>query len=97
MSDSWVSDSRNTTIDTLMGLLRARGAKWVKVLATGRAFGYQGYPSRRLFSDDELRAIVVAAAKRGLWVGAHAHGDEGMRAAVLAGVRTIVFRNCGFI
>lgn len=46
-----------------MGLLRARGAKWVKVLATGRAFGYQGYPSRRLFSDDELRAIVVAASK----------------------------------
>ncbi|MFQ5676021.1 MAG: amidohydrolase family protein, partial [bacterium] len=38
---------------------------------------------------EELKALVDEAAKSGIPVAAHAHGDEGGRAAVLAGVRSI--------
>jgi imidazolonepropionase-like amidohydrolase len=41
------------------------------------------------YSEAELRAIVEAAAEEDVGVAAHAHGDAGGRAAVLAGVRSI--------
>lgn len=66
-----------------------RGARVIKVMATERA-GTPGTDFRRRMLDDgELRAAVAEAAKVGLPVAAHAHSDDGARAAVLAGVRTI--------
>jgi imidazolonepropionase-like amidohydrolase len=40
-------------------------------------------------SEEEMRAAVEAAAARGGWVTAHAHGAEGIKAAIRAGVRSI--------
>jgi imidazolonepropionase-like amidohydrolase len=41
------------------------------------------------FTDEELRAIVETAADYGMRVAAHAHGTEGMKRAVIAGVASI--------
>ena len=61
----------------------------IKVLATERAGTADTDPRKRTFTDEELVAIVDEAHKAGLAVTAHAHSDEGIRAAVLAGVRSI--------
>jgi imidazolonepropionase-like amidohydrolase len=66
-----------------------RGVDVIKTRATERA-GLPGTdPRKQVYSERQLRVIVEAAASHGLPVIAHAHGDEGARAAVLAGVRSI--------
>jgi imidazolonepropionase-like amidohydrolase len=61
----------------------------IKVMMTQRA-GFVDTDFRaRALSDDEVAAAVDEATKAGLPVAAHAHSDEGARAAVLAGVRTV--------
>ena len=61
----------------------------IKVMATERA----GLPEtdflRRVLTDDELTTAVAEATQAGIAVAAHAHSDEGARAAVRAGVRSI--------
>ncbi|HEU0052508.1 MAG TPA: amidohydrolase family protein [Longimicrobium sp.] len=64
-----------------------RGADWVKVYSDYR-WG-PGEPSRPTFTEDELRRIVEVAASAGRPVVAHANTPEGIRRAVMAGVRTI--------
>jgi imidazolonepropionase-like amidohydrolase len=66
-----------------------RGAEVIKIMATERAGLPDTDPRKRVFSDDELAAAVDEARKSGVFVAAHAHGDEGARAAVRAGVRSI--------
>ena len=41
------------------------------------------------FSQEEVDAIVRTAADLGTWVMSHAHGPEGIKRAVRAGVRSI--------
>ncbi len=81
-----------TTIDALRRVVRfnlAHGVDWIKVLATERAGTPDTDPRQQVFSEAELRAVVDEAAAKNVPVQAHAHGDEGARAAVLAGVRSI--------
>jgi len=66
-----------------------RGADVIKIMATERAGLPDTDPRKRVFSDEELAAAVDEARKSGIFVAAHAHGDEGARAAVRAGVRSI--------
>ncbi|HET9531825.1 MAG TPA: amidohydrolase family protein, partial [Blastocatellia bacterium] len=66
-----------------------RGAEVIKIMATERAGLPDTDPRKRVFSDEELAAAVDEARKSGIFVAAHAHGDEGARAAVRAGVRSI--------
>jgi imidazolonepropionase-like amidohydrolase len=65
------------------------GCDWVKVYATGGFFSAGDDPGQQHFSDEELRVAVEEATRLGLYVSAHAHGTEGIKAAVRAGVRTI--------
>jgi imidazolonepropionase-like amidohydrolase len=67
----------------------SRGVNRIKVMATERAGLPETDPRIRIFNDEELAAIVDEASKSGLWVVAHAHGDEGAAAAVRAGVHCI--------
>lgn len=67
----------------------ARGVDFVKVVATARAGLPETDPREPLYGVEELRALVETASEAGVPVMAHAHGDEGGRAAVLAGVRSI--------
>ena len=67
----------------------AGGADLIKVIATGAVFASGTTPSKPEFTEQEIRAAVEEAAKRGTFVAAHAHGAEGIKNAVRAGVRTI--------
>jgi imidazolonepropionase-like amidohydrolase len=67
----------------------SHGVDWIKVLATERAGTADTDPRKQVYSEAELRAAVEEAATKGLFVEAHAHGDEGAMAAVKAGVRSI--------
>ncbi len=65
------------------------GADWIKVLATGAVLTPGESPGAVQFGPDELAMAVTEAAKAGRSVAAHAHGIEGIRNAVEAGVRTV--------
>jgi len=67
----------------------AGGADLIKVIATGAVFTSGTTPSKPEFTEEEIHAAVEEAAKAGTFVAAHAHGAEGIKNAVRAGVRTI--------
>jgi len=68
----------------------AAGADFVKVMVTGAVMSPPGErPGQQQFSLEELRIAVETAHGLGRRVAAHAHGVEGLRAAVQAGVDTI--------
>ncbi len=62
---------------------------WIKTNATARAGLPETDPREPYYSEAEMKALVEEGAKAGIPVAAHAHGDEGGRAAVLGGVRSI--------
>ena len=65
------------------------GVKVIKVCATSGVFSAGTQPGAQQYSDLELRTIVEEAARHDLKVMAHAHGSEGIMAAVKAGVASI--------
>ena len=69
--------------------LLAGGADFIKVIATGAVLTSGTTPSAPEFTEAEIRAAVEEAANAGTFVAAHAHGAEGIKRAVRAGVRTI--------
>jgi imidazolonepropionase-like amidohydrolase len=66
-----------------------RGVDVIKTRGTERAGLPDTDPRKQVYTERQLRVIVDAAARHGLSVMVHAHGDEGARAAVLAGARSI--------
>jgi len=65
------------------------GADWIKITATGGVLSVAKSGQNPQFTDEELQAIVATATDYGLRVAAHAHGAEGMKRAVIAGVASI--------
>jgi imidazolonepropionase-like amidohydrolase len=68
---------------------RKFGAEVIKVCATGGVFSRNTEPGQQQLSETELRAIADEAHQWGLRVAAHAHGADGIRAAIRAGIDTI--------
>ena len=66
-----------------------RGVRAIKTRGTQRAGLPDTDPRQQVYTERQLRVVVDEAAKHGLPVLVHAHGDEGARAAVLAGARSI--------
>tara|TARA_Y100000768_G_scaffold232196_1_gene175415 strand:- start:11930 stop:13207 length:1278 start_codon:yes stop_codon:yes gene_type:complete len=65
------------------------GADLIKITATGGVLSMAENGENPQFTVEEIKEIVDTAKDYGMHVAAHAHGDEGMYRAVLAGVRTI--------
>ena len=65
------------------------GSDLIKITATGGVTSIAKDGSGPQFTDEELKAIVETAKDYGMHTAAHAHGAEGMKRAVLAGITTI--------
>lgn len=65
------------------------GAELIKVCASGGVMSHTGPAGAQQYSDEELAAIVDEAHRAGLRVAAHAHGNDGIVAAVRAGIDCI--------
>jgi imidazolonepropionase-like amidohydrolase len=65
------------------------GARVIKICATAGVLSFEATVGAQQPSDEELRAVVEEASRHGISVAAHAHGAEGILAAVRAGVASI--------
>ncbi|MDZ4394911.1 metal-dependent hydrolase family protein [Cypionkella sp.] len=68
---------------------RRYGAEVIKICATGGVMSRNTQPGQQQLSEEEIRAVVDEAHRLGLRVAAHAHGTEGIRAAIAGGVDTV--------
>ena len=69
--------------------LHKYGAEVIKICATGGVFSLGDSVGGQQLSLEEMKAIADEAHMLHLKVAAHAHGDEGIRTAILAGIDTI--------
>jgi imidazolonepropionase-like amidohydrolase len=86
--DDGVVDSR----DEARRAVRQRykdGSDWIKITATGGVLSVAKNGRAPQFQSDELDGIISTANDYGFKVAAHAHGAEGMKRALTAGVTTI--------
>ena len=65
------------------------GAKVIKICATAGVLSFDATVGAQQLSDEEMKAVVDEAKRHGVKVAAHAHGSEGILAAVKAGVASI--------
>ena len=65
------------------------GADVIKIASSGGFLSAADDPMEPNYSQDEVDAIVRTAADLGTWVMSHAHGAEGIKRAVRAGVRSV--------
>ena len=65
------------------------GADVIKITATGGVMSVAKNGQNPQFTEEEIIAIVETANDYGMLTAAHAHGDEGMRRAIRAGIKTI--------
>ena len=65
------------------------GADVIKIASSGGFLSPSDDPMEPNYSQDEVDAIVRTAADLGAWVMSHAHGPEGIKRAIRAGVRSI--------
>jgi imidazolonepropionase-like amidohydrolase len=83
-----VADSADEVRQRVRKILHG-GADFIKMIATGAVLTEGTTPAAPEFSEAEIRAAVEEAALYGTIVAAHAHGAEGIKRAVRAGVRSI--------
>ena len=69
--------------------LANQGVDLIKILATGAVLTHGSNPGAEEFTPEELAAAVDEARKFGLRVAAHAHGAQGIKNAIRAGVASI--------
>ena len=65
------------------------GAELIKVCASGGVMSHTGPAGAQQYSSEELAAVAEEAHRAGLKVAAHAHGEDGIRAAIEAGIDCI--------
>lgn len=85
---SGVCDGVDGVTRKVREMVRA-GADVIKIASSGGFLSPTDDPMEPNFSQEEVDAIVRAAADLGTWVMSHAHGPEGIKRAVRAGVRSI--------
>ena len=65
------------------------GADGIKLTVTGGVLSVAKSGDNPQFTIEEVNSIVKAAKDYGMWVAVHAHGAEGMKRAVIAGVNSV--------
>lgn len=65
------------------------GVDFLKLMGTGAVLAIGTEPGEPELTEAEMRAAVDVASARGSYATAHAHGGEGIKAAIRAGVRSI--------
>ena len=65
------------------------GADGIKLTVTGGVLSVAKSGDNPQFTLEEVDAVVKAAKDYGMWVAVHAHGPQGMKRAVLAGVDSV--------
>lgn len=65
------------------------GVDFLKLMATGAVLAIGTEPGEPELTEAEMRAAVEVADARGSYATAHAHGAEGIKSAIRAGVRSI--------
>lgn len=83
-----VANSADQVRERVRAILNG-GADFIKLIATGAVFTRGTKPGVAEFTEEQIRAAVVQAGEYGAPVAAHAHGAEGIKRAVRAGVRSI--------
>jgi imidazolonepropionase-like amidohydrolase len=90
------NDPRHDTVcngaDSCREAVRQRyqdGADSIKITATGGVLSIAKSGSAPQFTDEELAGVVSTAHDYGMKVAAHAHGAEGIKRAVRAGIDSI--------
>lgn len=79
--DAQVAEKTNYILD--------HDVDWIKMIVTGAVLTDGTDVNESEFTESEVRAAVDTAAKRGHFVTAHAHGAQGIKYAILGGVRSI--------
>ena len=69
--------------------LFANGVDFLKLIATGAVLAIGTEPGEPELTEDQMRAAVEVARAHHSYATAHAHGAEGIKAAIRAGVRSI--------
>jgi imidazolonepropionase-like amidohydrolase len=80
------------TVDDVRRVVRRilyGGADMVKLIATGAVMSDNGNPGVPELTEAQIAAAVEEAAHHGAHVAAHAHGAEGIKRAVRAGVHSV--------
>jgi len=85
---SGVCDGVDGVSRTVREMVRA-GADVIKIASSGGFLSPSDDPMEPNYSQEEVDAIVRTAADLGTWVMSHAHGPEGIKRAIRAGVRSI--------
>ena len=65
------------------------GADGIKLTVTGGVLSVAKSGDNPQFTAEEVVSVVRAAKDYGMWVAVHAHGAEGMKRAVIAGVNSV--------
>jgi imidazolonepropionase-like amidohydrolase len=86
--DDGVADGTDELIKAVRLQIK-RGSAVIKIASTGGVLDLSENSSGAEFSIDEIKAVVETAKDYGLRVACHAHGAEGIKRAILAGVNSI--------
>lgn len=65
------------------------GADFIKLIATGAVLAIGSEPGQLELTEEEMKAACDEAALHASYCIAHAHGTEGIKAAIRAGVRSV--------
>ncbi len=88
-----IADGPEEVRKTVRKIMRA-GAEVVKVMVTGGVISANDRPEYPQFTPEELKVIIEEASYRNLQVVAHAHGKQGIKNAITAGVNSIEHGTC---
>ncbi len=71
------------------------GANAIKICATGGVFSKGTKVGVQQYTEQEIKAAVDEAHLRGLTIASHAHGTQGIKASIRAGIDSI--EHCSFM